>query len=323
MSKIDKYHGCIIGQAVGDALGFLVEGRSHPECTKYLQNITPDLEIQSRHPFPAGQYTDDTQLARELILTLGEKQVFLEEDFAIRFANLFQSNSIVGRGIASQNAAMRLISGVSWKESAEPSPSAGNGTAMRSAPVGLFTDSLDNLKDISIRHSSITHNDPRTHAGAFIIASATRYLLGKSKFTTDDFIDHLAKGCESIHLGFSNEILNLKIWVELDPNTAVKIISKSGSPDFNDRWNYISPFVIPSVLWSLYSFLKFPNDYVKSIKLSIWCGGDVDTTAAMTGALGGVFLGIQSIPNLWINQIQDQGNWKADKLKEIVKKLIK
>jgi len=64
-----------------------------------------------------------------------------------------------------------------------------------------------------------------------------------------------------------------------------------------DSWEGISPFVISSVLWSLYSFLKSPNNYLNSIKIAINVGGDVDTTAAMTGAVSGSFLGIDAIPS--------------------------
>ncbi|MFW9929428.1 MAG: hypothetical protein ACFFD1_08565 [Candidatus Thorarchaeota archaeon] len=36
---IDKFTGCLIGQAVGDALGFFVEGNSSEICSDYINNI--------------------------------------------------------------------------------------------------------------------------------------------------------------------------------------------------------------------------------------------------------------------------------------------
>ncbi|MDP7571364.1 MAG: ADP-ribosylglycohydrolase family protein, partial [Myxococcota bacterium] len=57
----------------------------------------------------------------------------------------------------------------------------------------------------------------------------------------------------------------------------------------------IRPWVVTSVAWSLYSFLKTPWDFEETIYTAICCGGDVDTTAAMTGAIGGVYHGDHGI----------------------------
>jgi hypothetical protein len=72
------------------------------------------------------------------------------------------------------------------------------------------------------------------------------------------------------------------------PARAVDWIGRVGlQPDYTDFWNGISPFVTSSVLWSLYSFLRSPDDYWEAICTAIAVGGDVDTTAAMTGAIAG------------------------------------
>jgi ADP-ribosylglycohydrolase len=44
------------------------------------------------------------------------------------------------------------------------------------------------------------------------------------------------------------------------------------------------------VLWSLYSFLRSPEDYWETVCTAIAVGGDVDTTAAMAGAVSGAYL---------------------------------
>jgi ADP-ribosylglycohydrolase len=43
-------------------------------------------------------------------------------------------------------------------------------------------------------------------------------------------------------------------------------------------------------LWSIYAFLRAPDDYLDTVCVAIAAGGDVDTTAAMAGAIGGVRL---------------------------------
>ena len=54
-----------------------------------------------------------------------------------------------------------------------------------------------------------------------------------------------------------------------------------------------------------------------AISLSISVGGDVDTTAAMTGALSGAYLGINALPQKLSKMINDQGEWTYSELIEL------
>jgi ADP-ribosylglycohydrolase len=122
---------------LGDALGFPVEGAPPEMCALHLEGVERG-ELRGRPPFPFGQYTDDTQLARELLASLVERGGLDPVDYAARIASLFAEDRVVGRGIATSNAAARLARGVPWDEAGEPPPSGGNGSAMRAAPIGLF-----------------------------------------------------------------------------------------------------------------------------------------------------------------------------------------
>jgi ADP-ribosylglycohydrolase len=103
--------------------------------------------------------------------------------------------------------------------------------------------------------------------------------------------------------------------VKLPPKSAVTEIAAFGrSPDYHDPWPGISPFVIPSVLWSLYAFLHSPDDYWRAVTIAIEVGGDVDTTAAMTGALSGARLGRSAIPGWLARRVNDDGSWGHDEL---------
>ena len=50
---------------------------------------------------------------------------------------IVRDGRIVGRGQSTTKAATRLAMGVPWQEAGTPPPTAGNGSAMRAAPVGL------------------------------------------------------------------------------------------------------------------------------------------------------------------------------------------
>ena len=81
-SSADRFVGCLIGQCLGDALGFVVEGRSPRACRDYVDAFlrTGKAARHARAPFPFGQYSDDSQLARELLSSFVECQRFEPAD---------------------------------------------------------------------------------------------------------------------------------------------------------------------------------------------------------------------------------------------------
>jgi ADP-ribosylglycohydrolase len=107
-------------------------------------------------------------------------------------------------------------------------------------------------------------------------------------------------------------------WVDLPAKEAAPLIASVGrTPDYVDGWQGISPFVTSSVLWSLYSFLRSPEDYWETVCTAIAVGGDVDTTAAMAGAISGAYLGMQAIPRRLARCLTDRGTWDFAELVEL------
>jgi ADP-ribosylglycohydrolase len=93
--QLDQFRGCLVGQCLGDALGFPVEGSPPEICAPYIE------ELRAGHcePWPAvrgnyafGQYTDDSQLARELMLSYAEVGRFDPADYAARIRSIFAEN---------------------------------------------------------------------------------------------------------------------------------------------------------------------------------------------------------------------------------------
>src|SRR4029077_10898933 len=117
--------------------------------------------------FPLGQYSDDTQLARELARSLVRQRRLDPADYAGRIATLFTQNRVVGGGRATVGAARRIADGVPWDMAGTPAPAAGNGSAMRAAPIGLFfCGDPDGLVRAAHDQGRITHQDRRCSAGA-------------------------------------------------------------------------------------------------------------------------------------------------------------
>src|SRR5436305_9841323 len=98
----EQFSGCLIGQCLGDALGFPVEACLPRTTRTYVEKILRKSLAGSwgRQPYAFGQYTDDSQLARELMLSLVECRQFDPADYARRLTEMFVANRIVGPGSA-------------------------------------------------------------------------------------------------------------------------------------------------------------------------------------------------------------------------------
>jgi ADP-ribosylglycohydrolase len=320
----EQFTGCLIGQCLGDALGFPVEGRSPAACRQYVEEMlrTGRAGERGRGAFAFGQYTDDSQLARDLLQSYLACGKFDPQDYARRIAAIFHEGRVIGEGIATAEAARRLEKGVPWEKAGAPPPSAGNGSAMRAGPVGLlFFDDPGQLIRVADDQGRITHQDRRCSAGAVAIAGAVALALEGPPIARNRFLLQLAKWAETIENSVASYIRKLAEWLSLPPERAVTPISRAGiAPGYSDRWEGISPFVTSSVLWSLYSFLRSPDDYWETVCTAIAVGGDVDTTAAMAGAISGAHLGLDAIPCDLSQRLTDQGTWGYSELVELARR---
>lgn len=316
--RTEQFSGCLIGQCLGDALGCPVEGFSASECQDYVEQVLKagHFPEYSRGQLSFGQYTDDSQLARELLQSYVACRRFDPQDYAKRIAAIFAEGRIVGYGQATVKAARYLIQGVHWEEAGTPPPAAGNGSAMRAGLIGLmFFDDPQQLIQAAHDQGRITHQDRRCSAGAVAIAGAVALVLQRQSIDPHQFLSQLSDWTVSIKPTFADSLRQLIGWSFLSPEQAVQFIATSGlsSYDFNPSQG-ITPFVVSSVLWSLYSFLRTPEDYWETICTAISMGGDVDTMAAMAGAISGAYLGLEGISSHLSHLVTDRGSWNYEEL---------
>jgi ADP-ribosylglycohydrolase len=313
--RMDRFAGCLVGQALGDALGFVVEGRDPDTCGRYVEEAVRPRRLGRYRSVghPLGQYSDDTQLARELASSLVACGGFAPGDYAGRVARLFTEGRIVGPGQTTAQAAYRIARGTPWDEAGTPPPAAGNGSAMRAAPVGLLL-AHDPEAMIRMAHDQgrVTHRDPRCSAGAVAVAGATALAVIHGPPEPAVLCRTLAEWTRPFDPILAAAITELPRWVEEPLPRAASRIARVGldpsHPDDRDGWGGIAPFVTPSVLWSLYAVLRCPGDYWETICTAIAVGGDVDTTAAMAGAISGAAVGLRGIPEDLARLVTDQGS---------------
>jgi ADP-ribosylglycohydrolase len=298
----DKFLGAVVGCAVGDALGAPYEGSSRSQL------LTCKEIAEDYHPiggYPLGQYTDDTQLTLAIAESITACQEINGEDIARRFARLWSVGEIVGAGASCSEAVGNILRGVPWREAGTEIGRAGNGTAMRVSPVGLwhYNNPVERLKQDAINSSIITHKDPRAGAGAVTVAAAVAYAVSHQHIDPEELVDHLAGLISDISPEFAEYIKKLPHWLGMEEDLARWEIAAAGWREAEDKLDYITPFVIPTVLICLYYFLKSPADFCGNIKRVILAGGDVDTTAAISGALSGSFAGITAIPQRLVDGV--------------------
>ncbi len=319
----DRAASCLVGQALGDAIGFPVEGMGPDAAAAHLARIQNKV-MPTRAPYWEGQYTDDTQLARELARSLVERGDFDPADFARRVAELFTSGAVVGRGRATAAAAERIAAGVPWDRAGTPAPSAGNGSAMRAAPVGIrYLRDLDRLVEVAVDQGRVTHTDPRASAGAVAVAAGVALALRPEPVDPAAFVAEVADLVRRVHAPFATWLSEVPDLLGLSTDEALARVRALGRSEGLDRdWPGISPYVVPSVIWAFYAFLRDPEDYLVVVHTAVSPGGDVDTTAAMAGAMAGARSGMEALP-CGARRVHDQGGWNHHALAKLGRQLAR
>jgi ADP-ribosylglycohydrolase len=290
----DRFLGCLLGCAVGDALGAPFEG--------LWSHSIPDEETLLAgfgvfEGYSPGQYTDDTQLSVATVQAILKARDVVPAEIARSIARLWKTESVVGPGGACTRAAHNFLKFGDWSACGAPVGQAGNGTAMRTVVVGLFfLDDPDRLSTAVADVSRITHRDPRSVAGGVAIAKAAQLLVAGDSCSPEALCAEIAASMESVDPAFAGMVRELPLLLHEEAATAIHTIAWSGmtKPEFPEP--IITPFVIPTVLAALWTVLRHPDSWGQAVATVIRLGGDVDTLGAIVGALMGAKVGAQNIP---------------------------
>lgn len=280
----DRYVGCLVGLALGDALGAPLEFLSR-EAIAATWGEVRDLLGGGWLNVDPGEYTEDTQLAVALASSIVACGRVEPADIARRFVAWLQGGPTdVGKltraairyheqGLSPDEVGPRVAAEMAGR-------CAGNGSVMRCAPVGLFhARRPDRLVRDSARSSAITHSDPRPVWGTIALNLALAELLaGRS--------DHLAaRVAEQIAEPRVREAIRQA------PTLARREVRSGG---------YVLE-TLGAAFWALENHPGFEEVVVAAINL----GDDADTVGAVAGALAGAREGFGAIPARWLRQLQD------------------
>ena len=312
-ARHDAVRGCLLGGAVGDALGSPVEFLD----LRSIRSLHGEKGVSSFVEFSdgTGAITDDTQMTlftAEGILrghTRSMERGICDPVTVMRHAYL--------RWLKTQNGCVPpldlpevLTSGllikekplfsrrapgvtcISSLENRSPSEKAGNnskgcGTVMRMAPAGLFFDDPVLAYEYGCKFSAITHGHPTgiTAGGAFAMLIA-ELLAGK---TPDDALE--------IVLVFLEEKSEAA-----ETAAALRKVRTAGDiSELGEGW-----VAEEALAMGMFCALKYTFDFRSGVLAAVNISGDSDSVGAVAGNLLGVINGESAIPAEWLAHLRER-----------------
>jgi len=285
-----KFLGALMGTGVGDALGAPFEGR---------YQVSPQDVEAAAEKSEMLTYTDDTHMMIGIAESLINSKGFDVRDLTYTFIKNYEQEPFRGYGPGPPLIFKAIEAGVSWDTAARQLHSGGsfgNGSAMRIAPVGVFYHvDLEMLTEVAHKSSEITHAHTLGKEGATLQAYAVALATSLDSRWPFDRGDFLARLREYTGEAIYQEKLDSIKALLTQPDRA-RVVSELG--------NGIEAF--NSVPAAIYSFLTHPHSFARAVVYAVSLGGDTDTIGAMTGAISGAYLGVESIPSSWRDKLENR-----------------
>jgi len=288
----ERFVGCLLGLAVGDALGACFEGQT----ADYIARRYPTPQaLLDEPPRDSLYYTDDTQMAIGVAEALVEDGEIIEATLCRVFAANYVPSRGYGWGARAVLEAME--EGRDYRTIAEthfPGGSYGNGAAMRVAPVGLFFHDDPEKVIYQAELSSLpTHRHPLGIEGAKLLAVAVAHCLRTDTLNRVAFFDELLAHSRS-------DVFRVKLDIAATARTPAELPALGNGIQAQE-----------SVVTAIACFASSPDDYLTAVGRAILLGGDTDTIAAMTGAIAGAYLGESAVPQEWLARLEDHPESKG------------
>jgi poly(ADP-ribose) glycohydrolase ARH3 len=282
----DHFRGCLLGQAVGDALGAPYEGLN---ADNLYWGWGPPAELVRNPSGETLRYTDDTQMMIGVAETLAEHGTIAEEPLCAAFVRHYDPERCYGQG--ARRVLEAMAAGGDWRGLARdlfPGGSLGNGAAMRAAPVGLlFCDDLDRVAEEARRQALPTHLHPLGVEGAQLFAVAVALAVRADPFDRKEFFRTLRRRARGEEFRWA-----LAAASRLNPGSSLGFLGNSLEAH-------------RSVVTAIACFALAPGDYELAVGRALGQGNDTDTLAAMAGALSGAHLGVAAVPARLREQLED------------------
>lgn len=261
-----------LGLAIGDALGATTEFMTPGEI-RATYKVHKKIIGGGWLYLKAGEVTDDTEMSLALGRAILSSQQWTLQGIAENFLAWMRSRPVdIGatcrRGIRDYMLKGQLeVPYNEWD--------AGNGAAMRMAPVALFTLGDDRLlRQYSVEQAHLTHNHKLSDAACVAIGE----MVQQGIFGVDRFRLH--------------EITRT-------------LVTEYDSFRFRHYQGHASAYVVDT-LQTVFHYLFSTASFEECLVGVVNQGGDADTTGAIAGMIAGAFYGLEAIPMRWLKKLNKE-----------------
>lgn len=333
---INHYTGCLLGGAIGDALGAPIEFMS---LDTIKRNYGPvGITDYVEYPDNRGEFTDDTQMTlftaegilrglhRAIIKGIGGANMFITYQSYIRWLQtqgvstdsidfgwgdtdlkngwLIEQKELHKRRAPGNSCLSSLCHGIPGTIDEPINNSKGCGAVMRMAPVGLLYARMIAAFKAGCELGAITHGHPSGYLSAGVFAAIIQQLVeGKDLLEAiNESVVHLQgwKDHEEVLSALSRAI---EMSEQINKSTESKSDQVSRMiPLLGEGWVGEEALAI-AVLCSL----VFTSDFSGGVLSAVNHSGDSDSTGSLVGNILGLINGIHSIPPKWIQKLKSAG----------------
>ncbi|MDE5619950.1 MAG: ADP-ribosylglycohydrolase family protein [Ruminococcus sp.] len=319
METLNKYKACLLGGAIGDALGYAVEfERESSIFSKYGKNGITEYKLKNG----MALFSDDTQMtlftANGLLSAYYNKNSYTDsihtsyKEWYIT-QSLKQNNNNYHSWIMKvpqlwvrRAPGMTCISAITSRQKGSVrnpiNDSKGCGGVMRVAPVGLFfknTERISQTDMLAAEISAITHGHELGYIPSATLAHIINLISHNEKITLKDAVldsishaEKLFKSCK--HIGYFSKLMHKAVKLSEKKYNDLESVHELG-----EGWVAEETLAI-----AVYCALKYENDFEKAVVTSVNHNGDSDSTGAVTGNIIGAYLGMDSIPRKFLDNLE-------------------
>jgi len=290
VSKIDKYKGCLIALAVGDALGSPIQFKArdtYPHIERYITG--------GKYNSLKGEYTDDTSmalcLAESLIKSKGFDASNQLELYAkwLRYGYMSTRDKAYDIGLTTKKSIRYYMSSGINTTYLDKEEDSGNGSLMRLAPVVMYyAMDIDKAVLYAGKSSLTTHASP-------IVIDACRYFAY--------VLTLIFNGVSKTELFNSNGTDKMQNYFKDKPLHPEVMKIANGSYFRKSRKEILSSgyviHTLEAALWAFYNEKTFKDTILSAVNL----GDDADTVGAVAGQVAGAYYGIGQIDEIFLTEL--------------------
>jgi len=313
LSDYDRSLGCLIGLAVGDAMGMptshLTPAQIHERFGQIVSFQSPEPGHQFHDGLTAGQITDDTEQSLALARSFVRQKRVDPYDVVselVAWAKRSEGRYASVLGPSTERAISLLNAGTPLHEAGRAGDT--NGAAMRIAPLGIIHgvrgSSLNDVLNDVEQACLPTHGTDVAIASAAAVAWSIAVCFNGPS-TAQNVLE------EAIHAAKIGQTRGYPISAPSVCTRLEWIAEKTGQwgsaqEAISEIYDFFGAGVAAadSIPAAIGAFVVAKGDPRDTILFAANMGGDCDTVASMAGAIAGAFAGSLAIPDDWARDVQ-------------------